>query len=88
MKINAAVNFYFMFASAFMIVVVRTWITEKIVEPRLKKYGGNAESISVDEMSTLEKKGLRWAGVSLLLVVIALAFTIIPDNGIFRNLEI
>lgn len=87
MKINAAVNFYFMFASAFMIVVVGTWITEKIVEPRLKKYGGNAESISVDQMSEIEKKGLKWAGLSLLLIVVALAFTIIPDNGIFRNAE-
>jgi aminobenzoyl-glutamate transport protein len=87
MKINAAVNFYFMFASAFMIVVVGTWITEKIVEPRLKKYGGNAESISVDQMSETEKKGLKWAGLSLLLIVVALAFTIIPDNGIFRNAE-
>lgn len=87
MKINAAVNFYFMFASAFMIVVVGTWITEKIVEPRLKKYGGKAESISVDQMNETEKKGLKWAGLSLLLIVVALAFTIIPDNGIFRNAE-
>lgn len=87
MKINAAVNFYFMFVSAFMIVVVGTWITEKIVEPRLKKYGGTAESISVEEMGEAEKKGLKWAGLSLLLIVIALAFTIIPENGIFRNSE-
>lgn len=84
-KINAAVNFYFMFVSAFMIVVVGTWITEKIVEPRLKKYSGNVDSISVDEMGESEKKGLKWAGLSLLLIIVALAFTIIPENGIFRN---
>jgi aminobenzoyl-glutamate transport protein len=84
-KINAAVNFYFMFVSAFMIVVVGTWITEKIVEPRLKKYSGNVDSISVDEMGESEKKGLKWAGLSLLLIILALAFTIIPENGIFRN---
>lgn len=86
-KINAAVNFYFMFVSSFLVVIVGTWVTEKIVEPRLKKYDGNAESISVDKMDEAEKKGLKWAGISLLLLVVALAFTVIPENGIFRNPE-
>src|SRR5690606_2877036 len=78
-KINAAVNFYFMFVSSFLVVIVGTWVTEKIVEPRLKKYDGNAESISVDKMDEAEKKGLKWAGISLLLLVVALAFTVIPE---------
>lgn len=85
MKINAAVNFYFMFASAFMIVIVGTWVTEKIVEPRLKKYQGTAEKIPVNDITDTEKKGLKWAGISLLLIIIALAFTVIPENGLFRN---
>lgn len=55
-KINAAVNFYFMFVSAIMIVIAGTWITEKIVEPRLKSYEGNAEKISVEKISEEEKK--------------------------------
>jgi aminobenzoyl-glutamate transport protein len=36
-------------------------------------------------MTAAEKKGLKWAGISLLVIIIILAFTIIPDNGIFRN---
>lgn len=87
MKINAAVNFYFMFISAFMVVLVGTWITEKIVEPRLKTYSGNAEKIPVNDITDVEKKGLKWAGIGLLLLVIALAFTIIPEEGLFRNPE-
>lgn len=83
--INAAVNFYFMFASAFLIVVVGTWVTEKIVEPRLKTYDGSAEKIPVEEITPAEKKGLKWAGISLLIIIILLAFTIIPENGLFRN---
>jgi aminobenzoyl-glutamate transport protein len=85
MTINAAVNFYFMFASAFLIVVVGTWVTEKIVEPRLKTYDGSAEKIPVEEITPTEKKGLKWAGISLLIIIILLAFTIIPENGLFRN---
>jgi aminobenzoyl-glutamate transport protein len=84
-KINAAVNFYFMFVSAIMVVILGTWITEKIVEPRLKNYDGNAEKIPVDDLTADEKKGLKWAGLSLLVTIILLAFTVIPANGIFRN---
>ncbi len=86
-KINAAVNFYFMFISAIMIVLAGTWITEKIVEPRLKNYEGNAEKIPVNDLSSDEKKGLKWAGLSLLITIILLVFTVVPENGIFRNPE-
>jgi aminobenzoyl-glutamate transport protein len=85
MYINAAVNFYFMFVSAFLIVILGTWVTEKIVEPRLKTYNGTAEKIPVEQMSAVEKKGLRWAGISLLVIIILLALTVIPENGLFRN---
>jgi aminobenzoyl-glutamate transport protein len=85
MTINPAVNFYFMFASAFIIVVLGTLITEKIVEPRLKEYTGDAERVPVDKMNDVEKKALRWAGVSLLVFVIGFVFTIVPENGILRN---
>lgn len=84
-KVNAAVNFYFMFVSAILIVLLGTWTTEKIVEPRLKKYEGNAEKIPVEKLTSLEKKGLIWAGVSFLAVVGFLAYTIIPENGLFRD---
>lgn len=84
-KINAAVNFYFMFVSAILIVIAGTWITEKIVEPRLKNYEGNAEKIPVDDLTLEEKKGLKWAGLSLLVIILIFTFTIIPENGIFRN---
>ncbi len=85
MNVNAAVNYYFMLASSFLIVVIGTWVTEKIVEPRLKAYDGNAEKIAIEEMKPLEKKALRWAGISLLIVVALLALSIIPENGLFRN---
>ena len=87
MKVNAAVTFYFSFISGFLIVILGTLVTEKIVEPRLKKYEGNAEKIPVDEITPLEKKGLKWAGIWLFVLVAALAFTIIPENGLFRNPE-
>lgn len=85
MVINPAVNYYFMFVSAILIVILGTLITEKIVEPRLGKYEGTAEKIELEKLNDLEKKGLKWALISMLFVIILLALTIIPENGIFRN---
>jgi len=87
LSVNPAVNYYFMFVSSFLVVIVGTWVTEKIVEPRLGKYTGNIEKIPIEKLTYVERKGLRWAGISLLITIIALAITVIPENGIFRNPE-
>lgn len=85
MVVNPAVNYYFMFVSSFLIVFIGTWVTERIVEPRLGKYQGSAEKLPIVQLTVREKKGLRWAGIALLLTVAALAFTVIPEKGIFRD---
>lgn len=41
--INYAMNYYFMIASVFMITIVGTIVTEKIVEPRLGTYKGDVK---------------------------------------------
>src|SRR6056297_2677933 len=84
-RVNPAVNYYFMFVSGFLVVIVGTWFTEKIVEPRLGKYQGNAEKLPIEQLTPEEKKGLKYAGWSLLLTLVALAFTVIPENGVFRD---
>lgn len=87
MVINPAVNYYFMFASAIVVVLLGTWITEKIVEPRLGKYKGNAPQVAISKLGPEERKGLKWAGITLLLTLALLAITIIPENGFLRNQE-
>lgn len=85
MTVNPVVNYYFMFVSAFLIVVLGTWVTEKIVEPRLGPYDGPAEKVPVEHLTSLEKKGLIRAGWGLLATVALLALTVVPRWGIFRN---
>ena len=87
MNINPMVNYYFMVASAVMVIIVGTWITEKIVEPRLGKYSGNQKALEIEQITPLEKKGLRWAGYGTLIFIAAMAWTIIPENGLFRDPE-
>lgn len=85
MNINPMVNYFFMVASAIMVVIVGTWITEKIVEPRLGKYSGNEKALEIEQITPLEKKGLRWAGIGTLIFIAAMAWTIVPENGLLRD---
>lgn len=85
--INPLVNYFFMVVSAFMVTLVGGWVTEKIVEPRLGKYGGATEALKVEGISDIEKKGLKWAGWATLIFIAIMAMTIIPQNGIFRDPE-
>lgn len=85
--LNPAINFYFMFVSGIIIVVAGTWVTEKIVEPRLGKYKGSAESISIDTISEVEKKGLRWAGISVLVASVMFIIITVPEYALLRNPE-
>lgn len=85
--INPMVNYYFMIVSAIMVVAVGTWVVEKIVEPRLGKYTGEVEALVIEKPTPLERKGMRWAGWGTLIFLAALAMTVIPENGIFRDPE-
>ncbi|MDI6402403.1 AbgT family transporter [Balneolaceae bacterium ANBcel3] len=91
--VHAAVNYYFMFVSVFLITIVGTWVTIKIVEPKLGPYDPSIalEDISdektLEPLSKLEKKGLLFAGLAFAMVIGVIALGVIPENGILRNPE-
>jgi len=64
-------NYYFMFVSTFLISIVGTFVTERIVEPRLGKYTGEAE-MKFDAITPEEKKALRAAGIATIVLIAAL----------------
>ncbi|CAB0150315.1 p-aminobenzoyl-glutamate transport protein [Pseudidiomarina piscicola] len=85
-------NWYFMMISTFLIAAMGTFVTEKIVEPKLGKYDTNEASIDLSEqkieaLSPIEKRGLKGAGLSFLLLGAILAITIVPEWGILRHPE-
>ncbi len=84
--VDPTANWYFMIASTFLITIVGTLITEKIVEPRLGEYKGKQGS-SIDKVSKEESKGLVWAGISLLVFLVIILALVVPQNGILRNPE-
>jgi len=84
-KVNPAVNYYFMAVSTLLITAIGTWITEKIVEPRLGEYTGSAKNTSVEQLTSREKAALIGALVGLIAIVAVLAFTIVPSGAVLRN---
>ena len=63
--VNAAANYYFMLVSTFFIAIAGTWVTERLVAPRLGEYKGDAQKESVGALTPEEKRGLRFATIAL-----------------------
>ncbi len=87
--VSPACNYYFMVVSTFVVAAAGTWVSVKVVEPRLGRYEGDevAEGEELRALSPAEKRGLWWAlGVALLLAALVLA-GLIPENGILREIE-
>ncbi|MDP2162043.1 MAG: AbgT family transporter, partial [Flavobacterium sp.] len=85
--VNPTANYYFMLASTFIIAFVGTWVTEKIVAPRLGAYTLEKDVV-VEEMHELtsdEKKGLKWVSAFFLIFVVVVLIGLIPDKGFFRG---
>jgi len=91
--VHAAVNWYFMIGSTFFITIVGTWVTNRIVEPRLGEYDdANADpSVNDDQalepLSADEKRGLAWAGFATLAFAVVLGFLVLPEGAALRNPE-
>ncbi|WP_026671814.1 AbgT family transporter [Alkalihalobacterium bogoriense] len=81
---NFAMNYFFMIASVFVLTIVGTLVTEKIVEPRLGKYEGGVTE-SVDGVSAIEKKGLLGALFAFLGTIAILSLLIVPEWGPLRG---
>jgi aminobenzoyl-glutamate transport protein len=90
--VNPACNYYFMVASVLLIAVAGTWVTERIVVPRLGEWKGKSpdpgqhdDRSPLDPLTADEKRGLWWAlGVSVLFVVFLLAGAV-PAEGFLRD---
>jgi aminobenzoyl-glutamate transport protein len=85
MRISPAVNYYFMFVSAVMIIAVGTWVTEKWVEPRLGPCAAGLPGL--DTVEPHEKRGLALAALSALVLAAVLLAMTVPAGGVLRDPE-
>ena len=85
-------NWYFMFASTFLITILGTLITEKIIEPKLGKYNADEASIDLDQqqmetVTPLEKRGLKLAGLAVIILGLAVTALVLPEGAPLRHPE-
>ncbi len=87
--VNPTANYYFMVASTVIIAFAGTFVTERIVEPRLGKYSGKVseEETKVERLSKKEKKGLLMATLTFIGIFIITLIGLIPEDGFFRGTD-
>ena len=74
-------NWFFMSASTLVLAVVITVVCHKIVEPRLGAYQGPVEATATSEINADQRRGLRAAGVTALVVIALIAVAVaIPGS--------
>jgi aminobenzoyl-glutamate transport protein len=84
-SVSPACNYYFMAVSTFFIAAAGTWVTERLVVPRLGEYRGEQLPEPLRPLERREKRGLLLAGlVALALTVVALV-GLIPEQGFLRQ---
>ncbi|MDP2188750.1 MAG: AbgT family transporter [Sphingobacteriaceae bacterium] len=83
--VNPACNYYFMFVSTFLIAGLGTWVTEKIVVPRLGEYTGDEKAEEIRFLNKEEKRGLLYSGIALLLFMAFILGGLLPADGYLRN---
>jgi aminobenzoyl-glutamate transport protein len=83
--VTPAANYYFMAASALLVTVLGTWITEAVVAPRLGEYKGDAQPEKLDALSPDERRGMWFTLVALVLFVGVILWGTVPANGFLRD---
>ncbi len=87
--VNPLGNFYFTAISSLLIITLGWIVTDKLIEPRLNKTTKLDEDMeAADDMSQIdpnERKAFRWASLAMLAGIIALIFSLIPDDSAFRD---
>jgi aminobenzoyl-glutamate transport protein len=87
--VTPACNYYFMVVSTFIIAAVGTWVTEKIIVPRLGDYKGDVSTDGgeLQKLTSAEKRGLWWAFLVSLALLVLVLIGLVPENGILRDAE-
>ncbi|MBK9164517.1 MAG: AbgT family transporter [Acidobacteria bacterium] len=83
--VTPAANYYFLAASTVLVTVLGTWITEKVVVPRLGEYTGDVVADKLERLTADERRGLFYTGIAAAIFVGMILWGTIPDDGFLRD---
>ena len=79
--VDATHNLYFKSLSSIVVMLAGWFVTDRIVEPRLKRQslaaGGDSSAVTDLALTPVEKRGLAWAGLVAVVVLCSFAFAIL-----------
>ncbi len=86
--VNTLNNYYFTSASSILIVLLGWLLTDKIVEPRLmsNEVDGDLQDLpTMEALGNRERRGLRLALFAMLVGIIVLVLTSLPEGSAWRD---
>lgn len=84
-SIGLTANLWFSIASVLFLTILVTIITQKVVEPRLGAYQGEKPVEEGGGLSADESRGLKYALIGLVAVLVLFGFLTIPAGAPLRN---
>jgi len=86
--VNPLNNYFFTAISSLLIIGLGWYLTDKIVEPRLKKTpldGDLADLPTMEPLESSERRALRWSLLAMALALVALLVTTLPVASPWRD---
>jgi aminobenzoyl-glutamate transport protein len=86
-QINPLNNWFFNSASTLLVVSIGWYLTDKVIEPRLKNVdvdGNPADIPKFDELNAKQGRALKFASLTMLGGLVALIAVLYPDSSPFR----
>ncbi|HSJ07094.1 MAG TPA: AbgT family transporter [Longimicrobiales bacterium] len=86
--VNPLANYYFTAISSILIILVGWYITDRIVEPRLRSVevdGDASDMPTMEDLGPKERRGLAFALLSMVLGVGLLVFFTMPQDSALRS---
>jgi aminobenzoyl-glutamate transport protein len=83
--IGLASNLWFSIASVLFLTVIVAFITERMIEPRLGQYHGEKATEEGGDLSPEESRGLRYASIGLVAVLVLFGLLTIPAGAPLRD---
>ena len=84
-SIGLTSNLWFSIASVIFLTFIVAFVTERLIEPRLGKYKGEKPAEEGTALSAEESRGLRYAGLGLVGVLVVFALLTLPPGAPLRN---
>ncbi len=78
-------SYYFLAASVLLVTATGTFVTERIVAPRLGPYTGSAVPEPAVPLTERERRGLRWAFAALGVLTLIVLLGVLRTDGFLRD---